>query len=168
MIRVGLGYDVHKFSEQTGDYNVKLGGVSIPSKKFIIAHSDGDVLLHALTDALLGAIAQGDIGDHFPPTDDKWKDVSSDLFVKHSLSLLEEMNGELNNVDITVICETPKLMNYKKEMKYNIAQILKISHTQVNVKATTTEKLGFTGRKEGIAVQAICAVDIKETRDKNE
>ena len=158
-IRSGLGYDVHAFEE--GD-QVILGGIPIPHDKKLKGHSDADVVLHAVTDALLGAIAEGDIGTHFPPSDDKWKGASSDIFLKHAAKLLSDKGGEITNIDLTIICEAPKILPHREAIQENIAQILDIAPTRVSIKATTTEKLGFTGRKEGIAAQAIATVRLPE------
>jgi 2-C-methyl-D-erythritol 4-phosphate cytidylyltransferase/2-C-methyl-D-erythritol 2,4-cyclodiphosphate synthase len=159
MIRTGIGFDVHKF-EQADDAFVYLGGIKVPSKYKVIAHSDGDVLLHALTDAILGAIAADDIGVHFPPTDIKWKDANSTQFVKHAVKLMKEKGGSINNVDAIILAERPKVMPYKEEIRKNIAEMLEINIDQVNLKATTTEKLGFVGREEGLAAQVICTISI--------
>ncbi len=158
LFKTGQGFDVHKFADD-GDA-VILGGISIPHEKGLEGHSDADVVLHALTDAILGTIGAGDIGDHFPPSDDKWRGAQSSLFVGEALRLLKEKGGEAVNADITVICEAPKLMNYKAKMKTRIAELLSVGEECVNIKATTTEGLGFTGRGEGIAAQAIVTVKI--------
>lgn len=155
---VGIGYDVHAFYCAEGANHVMLCGIKILHTHSVRAHSDGDVALHALTDAILGAIGEGDIGEHFPPSDPKWKGASSDAFIQHALSLVQAKGGRLHNVDITIIAEKPHLSQYKKEMRQNLAKILGIGELMVNIKATTTEGLGFTGRKEGIAAQAICSV----------
>lgn len=150
--RVGYGYDVHAF--EIGNHII-LGGVKIPYRMGLKAHSDGDVVIHALVDALLGACALGDIGLHFPDTDERWKNKDSRLFLKTTVTMLEEKNWSINNVDITVIAEAPKLRDYFAKMRFNLMQDMKIGLNQINVKATTTEKLGFIGRQEGIAVTAI-------------
>lgn len=158
-IRCGSGFDAHKFSaESSEDNSVVLGGITIPFEKKLEAHSDGDVLIHALVDALLGAIGEGDIGMHFPPSDVKWKNASSKLFLIHAKELLEKKKGSINNVDITVICEKPRLGIYREKIRSNLSNILDISEDRINIKATTTEKMGFTGRGEGIAVQAVVTV----------
>lgn len=155
MIRVGHGYDVHRFGD--GDH-VILGGVKIPHHQGLIAHSDGDVVLHALADALLGAAALGDIGQHFPDTDPQFSGADSRALLRHVVSLV---SGDycVNNVDITVIAQAPKMAPYIPEMRKLIASDLCVDLTQVNVKATTTEKLGFVGRKEGIAVHAVALIE---------
>ena len=152
-IRIGQGLDVHAFGE--GDH-VMLGGVRVPHAQGIVAHSDGDVALHALCDALLGALALGDIGTHFPPSDPQWKDADSRTFLRHCDHLIRRQGWMAGNVDITVICERPKVGPHAEEMRRVIAADLGIAIDAVSVKATTTETLGFTGRREGIAAQAVC------------
>lgn len=151
-MRIGHGYDVHRFGE--GDH-VVLGGVIIPHTHGVIAHSDGDVLLHALCDALLGAAAMGDIGKHFPDTDAAWKGADSRNLLRHVVSLLQQKGLRVGNVDATLIAEAPKVSRYTAEMCRNIAADLGVSEGQVNVKATTTEKLGFIGEKKGLAAEAV-------------
>ncbi|MCP1647341.1 2-C-methyl-D-erythritol 2,4-cyclodiphosphate synthase [Pseudomonas sp. GD04087] len=151
-MRIGHGYDVHRFGE--GDF-ITLGGVRIPHKFGLIAHSDGDVLLHALADALLGACALGDIGKHFPDTDPQFKGADSRALLRHVLSLVEAKGWKVENVDTTIIAQAPKMAPHIQSMREAIAADLKVELEQVNVKATTTEKLGFTGREEGIAVHAV-------------
>ncbi|MCJ1879682.1 2-C-methyl-D-erythritol 2,4-cyclodiphosphate synthase [Pseudomonas nitroreducens] len=151
-MRIGHGYDVHRFGE--GDF-ITLGGVRIPHKFGLVAHSDGDVLLHALSDALLGACALGDIGKHFPDTDPQFKGADSRALLRHVLSLVEAKGWKVENVDTTIIAQAPKMAPYIQNMRETIAADLKVELDQVNVKATTTEKLGFTGREEGIAVHAV-------------
>lgn len=151
-MRIGHGYDVHRFGE--GNF-ITLGGVRIPHKFGLIAHSDGDVLLHALSDALLGACALGDIGKHFPDTDPQFKGADSRALLRHVLSLVESKGWKVENVDTTIIAQAPKMAPHIQTMRDTIAQDLKVELEQVNVKATTTEKLGFTGREEGIAVHAV-------------
>ena len=157
-LRVGYGYDVHAF--EIGDHII-LGGVKIPYRLSLKAHSDGDVVIHALVDALLGACALGDIGLHFPDTDERWKNRDSRLFLQATVKMLEERNWSINNVDITIIAEAPKLKNYSSEMRFNLAQAMKIDLNQINIKATTTEKLGFVGRQEGIAATATVLLQTK-------
>lgn len=151
--RIGQGFDVHAFGE--GDH-VMLGGVRVPHARGIVAHSDGDVVLHALCDAMLGALALGDIGRHFPPSDPQWKGADSRAFVRHCDHLVRNLGWKVGNVDITVICERPKVGPHADEMRRLIALDLGIGIDEVSVKATTTEMLGFTGRGEGIAAQAVC------------
>ena len=152
-MRVGMGYDVHKLVE---DRKLILGGVEIPYEKGLLGHSDADVLLHAIMDALLGAAALGDIGKHFPDTDDRYKGADSMVLLKEVKKLLDENFFFIENIDATVIAQQPKLAPYIEDMRKNIAECLELPVNRVNVKATTEEKLGFTGREEGIASQAIC------------
>jgi 2-C-methyl-D-erythritol 2,4-cyclodiphosphate synthase len=156
MIRVGQGYDVHRFKE--GGY-VILGGVKIDYEKGLEAHSDGDVVLHALSDALLGAAALGDIGKHFPDTDPEFKGADSRVLLRHVYGIVQEKGYHLVNADITIIAQAPKMAPYIGAMCRNIADDLKVDVDCINVKATTTEKLGFEGRKEGIAVQAVVLIE---------
>lgn len=151
--RIGQGFDVHAFGD--GDH-VMLGGVRVPHARGIVAHSDGDVALHALCDAMLGALALGDIGTHFPPSDARWKGADSRAFVRHCDALLRERGWRVGNADITVICERPKVGPHARAMREAIAADLGIDIDDVSVKATTTETLGFAGRGEGIAAQAVC------------
>jgi 2-C-methyl-D-erythritol 2,4-cyclodiphosphate synthase len=148
-----MGYDVHKLVE---DRPLILGGVTIPHTLGLLGHSDADVLVHAIMDALLGAAALGDIGKHFPDTDPQYKGISSMKLLAHVGKLLEEKGYVIDNIDATVIAQKPKLRPYIEEMEQNIAKVLEISKDQVNVKATTEEGLGFTGTEEGISAQAIC------------
>ncbi len=158
-IRTGIGYDVHGF--EAGDH-VILGGIAIPHDKQLKGHSDADVALHALTDALLGAIGGGDIGTHFPPSDDKWQNENSSTFLKHAHNLLNNKQGTISNIDLTIICEAPKISPHAGAMRNNIAEILNLEPSRISIKATTTEKLGFTGRGEGIAAQAVVTVRLPE------
>jgi len=155
-VRSASGYDVHRFDP--AKKAVWLCGVEIPHESGLEGHSDADVALHALTDAVLGAIAAGDIGHHFPPTDPRWKGAASDQFLAHAGSLVTAKGGRIVNVDITIICERPKVGPHRAAMAAQVAEILGISQDRVSVKATTTEGLGFTGRKEGIAAQAMASV----------
>ncbi|MEH0666853.1 2-C-methyl-D-erythritol 2,4-cyclodiphosphate synthase [Vibrio scophthalmi] len=152
MIRIGHGFDVHKFG---GEGPVIIGGVAIPYEQGLIAHSDGDVALHALCDALLGAIAAGDIGRHFPDTDDEWKGADSRFLLRDVYQRVKAQGYVLGNADITIIAQAPKMAPYIESMCQTIAQDLDTDITNINVKATTTERLGFTGRKEGIASEAV-------------
>ncbi len=156
MIRVGQGYDVHRFKEG-GD--VILGGVKIAYEQGLEAHSDGDVVLHALCDALLGAAALGDIGKHFPDTDPAFKGADSRVLLRHVYRIVQEKSYRLVNADITIIAQAPKMSPHTAAMCSNIADDLQVDVDCINVKATTTEKLGFEGRKEGIAVQAIVLIE---------
>nr|WP_154771645.1 2-C-methyl-D-erythritol 2,4-cyclodiphosphate synthase [Acinetobacter portensis] len=146
-IRIGQGLDVHAF--EAGDF-VTLAGIQIPHTHGLKAHSDGDVVLHALCDALLGALALGDIGQHFPDTDPNFKGADSKVLLKHVYQLVLDKGYTLNNADITVACERPKLAKHNLEMRQSIANVLNVDVTQISIKATTTETLGFTGRQEGI------------------
>ena len=152
-MRIGMGYDVHKLVEGR---DLIMGGVTIPYEKGLLGHSDADVLLHAIMDALLGAAALGDIGKHFPDTDEKYKGISSIELLKHVGSLLEENHFMIENIDATIIAQRPKMRPYIDQMRQNIADALEVDITQINVKATTEEGLGFTGSGEGISSQAIC------------
>ena len=152
-IRIGQGFDVHAFGD--GDH-VMLGGVRVPHDRGVLAHSDGDVVLHALCDAILGALALGDIGQHFPPSDERWKGADSRAFLRHCDALIRERGWRVGNCDVTVICERPKVGSHAQAMRELIAADLGIALDAVSVKATTTETLGFTGRREGIAAQAAC------------
>ena len=156
MIRVGQGYDVHRFKEGG---EVILGGVHIPYEQGLEAHSDGDVVLHALSDALLGAAALGDIGKHFPDTDPDFKGADSRVLLRHVYGIVQEKGYQLVNADITIIAQAPKMAPHIAAMCRNIADDLNVDVDCVNVKATTTEKLGFEGRKEGIAVQAVVLIE---------
>jgi 2-C-methyl-D-erythritol 2,4-cyclodiphosphate synthase len=151
-IRIGQGFDVHAFGD--GDH-VMLGGVRVPHDRGVLAHSDGDVVLHALCDAMLGALALGDIGRHFPPSDDRWKGADSRAFVRHCDVLIGERGWRVGNVDVTVICERPKVGPHAEAMRACVAEDLRLDIDAISIKATTTEKLGFTGRGEGIAAQAV-------------
>lgn len=155
--RIGTGFDVHRFGD--GDH-VMLCGVRIPSARGLVGHSDADVGLHALTDAILGAIAGGDIGMHFPPSDPAWRDAPSDVFLRHAVELAASGGGTIVNVDLTVICEAPRIGPHRAAMAANVAGILGIDATRVGIKATTTEGLGFTGRGDGIAAQAVASVRV--------
>ena len=156
MIRVGQGYDVHRFNE--GDHII-LGGVIIDYEQGLDAHSDGDVVLHALCDALLGAAALGDIGKHFPDTDPKFKGADSRVLLRHVYRIVQDKGYQLVNADMTIIAQAPKMAPHIAAMCRNIADDLNVAIDCINVKATTTEKLGFEGRKEGIAVQAIVLIE---------
>ena len=156
MIRVGMGYDVHRFKD---DGDVILGGVKIPYEQGLEAHSDGDVVLHALCDALLGAAALGDIGKHFPDTDPEFKGADSRVLLRHVYNIVQQKGYLLVNVDITIIAQAPKMAPHIVAMCTNIADDLNVDIDYINVKATTTERLGFEGRKEGIAVQAVVLIE---------
>jgi 2-C-methyl-D-erythritol 4-phosphate cytidylyltransferase/2-C-methyl-D-erythritol 2,4-cyclodiphosphate synthase len=157
--RTGSGFDVHAFGP--GDH-VWLGGIRIPHDRGLKGHSDADVALHALTDALLGAIAAGDIGDHFPPTGPRWKDAPSSLFLDHARELVAAAGGRIVHADVTIICEAPRIGPHRDAMRRLIAEMLRVPVSRISVKATTTERLGFTGRGEGIAAQAVATVMMPE------
>ncbi len=154
--RSGIGFDAHRFGPGQG---VWLCGVEVPHTHGLIGHSDADAGLHSLTDAILGAIGEGDIGDHFPPTDPKWRGAASDLFLKHAAELVAQKGGTILNVDVTLICERPKIKPHRAAMRERVAAILGVPVDRVSVKATTTEGMGFTGREEGVAAQAIANVE---------
>jgi len=153
--RTGMGFDVHAFS---GNGPIMLGGLEVPHDRGLAGHSDADVVLHAITDALLGAAGLGDIGEHFPPSDPQWKGADSSLFLAHAAALVRDKGGLIDHIDCTIIAEAPKVGPYRQAMRSRIAEILGLSVDQVSVKATTTEGLGFTGRREGIAAQAIASI----------
>ncbi len=150
-IRVGNGYDVHRFGP--GDH-VILCGCKVPHSKTLLGHSDADVGMHALTDAIYGAIAEGDIGRHFPPSDDRWKGADSAVFLKHAVELAGTRGFEISNADVTLVCELPKIGPHAKDMIKRLAELCGIEATRLSVKATTSERLGFAGREEGIAAIA--------------
>ena len=154
-VRIGNGFDVHALTEGN---DITLCGVNIPFSKKLLGHSDADVGLHAITDAIYGAIAAGDIGTHFPPSDPKWKNSSSDIFLKHAVQLTDKLGYQINNVDCTIICEQPKIGPLSNRMRTSISEIMGLDRNRISVKATTSEKLGFTGRKEGIASLATAVV----------
>ncbi len=156
MIRVGHGYDVHRFAE---DRELFLGGVKIDYEKGLLGHSDADVLLHAVSDALLGAAALGDIGQHFPDSDERYKGIDSMILLRKVVTLLGEKGYTVGNIDATVIAQQPKIGRYTRQMAVNIASACGIEADRVNVKATTEEKLGFTGRLEGISSHAVCLIE---------
>ena len=151
-IRIGQGFDVHAFGD--GDH-VVIGGVRIPHERGVVAHSDGDVAIHALCDAMLGALALGDIGQHFPPNDMRWKDANSRDFLRHCNDLIAQHGWAVGNADITIVCERPKIGPHAQAMRECMAADMGVGIDAVSVKATTSEKLGFTGRGEGIAAQAV-------------
>jgi len=154
-IRIGHGFDVHAF--EPGDHII-LAGVKIPYHQQFKAHSDGDVLIHAVCDALLGAAALGDIGQHFPDTDDQYKNIDSRHLLKHVIKLLKDENYQLGNLDVTIVAQAPKMLSHIPQMIKNLAEDFAVSTQQINVKATTTEKLGYTGREEGISVHAVVII----------
>lgn len=154
-MRVGMGFDVHAFGPGSG---VMLGGVLVPWQQGVIAHSDGDVLLHALTDALLGAAGLGDIGQHFPDSDARWRGASSGQFVEHAIGLLAAEGWQVVNADLTLLAEAPRIAAHRAQITAAIARCLGLTPREVNLKATTTEKLGFVGRGEGLAAQAVVLI----------
>lgn len=160
--RTGFGFDVHAFSEGS---SLWLGGIEIPHSRSLSGHSDADVALHALTDALLGTIGAGDIGTHFPPSDPQWRGAASWRFLDHARQLIVQAGGRIDHVDLTIICEEPKVGPHRPAIRARIAELLGLRQGQVSVKATTTEKLGFTGRREGIAAQAVATVSVPEDFD---
>ena len=153
--RVGMGFDVHRFGP--GDH-LMLGGVAVPHDHGVVSHSDGDVVLHAVVDAILGALAEGDIGSHFPPSDAAWRDADSTRFAAHALALLAARGGQLAHVDVTLICQRPRIGPHRPAMVARLAAVLGLAPGRIGLKATTTERLGFTGRGEGIAAQAVATV----------
>jgi 2-C-methyl-D-erythritol 4-phosphate cytidylyltransferase/2-C-methyl-D-erythritol 2,4-cyclodiphosphate synthase len=155
--RTGLGFDVHAFA---GEGPVMMGGIAIPHERGLAGHSDADVVLHAITDALLGAAGLGDIGQHFPPSDPQWKGADSSIFLARAADLVRQAGGIIDFVDCTVICEAPKIGPYRDAMRSRVAEILALPPSAVSIKATTTERLGFTGRREGIAAQAVATIRV--------
>ncbi len=155
--RIGMGYDAHRWGP---GQSVWLCGVEIAHDHTLVGHSDADAGLHALTDALLGTIGEGDIGDHFPPTDPQWKGAPSDIFLKKAVDLIAERGGRILNVDLTLVCERPKIKPHRQAMRERLANLLGVALDQVSVKATTTEGMGYTGREEGLAAQAVAAVEL--------
>ena len=153
--RAGIGYDVHRLTAGAG---VTLCGVMIPCPYQLVGHSDADIALHAVTDALLGTIGAGDIGDHFPPTNPQWKDASSSVFVEHAVALVSEAGGRIVNTDVALIAEVPRIKPHRAAMRERLAELLGVTADRVGVKATTNEKMGFVGRKEGLAAFATCSV----------
>ncbi len=157
--RTGQGFDVHAF-DTTPAKNIRLCGIDIPFDKSLKGHSDADVGLHAITDAILGAIGEGDIGVHFPPSNNNFKNMDSALFVKHAIKHMQDKGGKIINIDLTLICESPKIGKHREQIIERLSNILEIAQTRINIKATTTEKLGFTGRGEGIAAQCIANISL--------
>ena len=150
-----MGFDVHAFA---GQGPVMIGGIAIPHERGLAGHSDADVVLHSITDALLGAAGLGDIGQHFPPSDPQWRGADSSIFLAHAARLVRELGGIIDFVDCTVICEAPKVTPSREVMRSRIADILQLPTSRVSIKATTTERLGFAGRREGIAAQAVATI----------
>ena len=162
--KIGNGFDVHRFDNSKSSKNnfIKLGGIKIKNLNPLIGHSDADVLLHAITDSILGIINKGDIGSIFPPTDEKWKNADSSIFLKHASKLLQDEKGKINNIDAIIVCETPKISDYSRQIKANIAKILDIDEQRISVKGKTSEGIGFIGRQEGIAAIVSTAIQIKD------
>ena len=162
--KVGNGFDVHRFDLNSTNENnfIMLGGVKINNSRSLIGHSDADVLLHAITDSILGIVNLGDIGSLFPPTDKKWKNADSSIFLEHASKLLKEIDGKINNIDATIICERPKISDFSKEIRENIANILGIHSKIISVKGKTSESIGFIGRQEGIAAMAVTSAQVKD------
>jgi 2-C-methyl-D-erythritol 4-phosphate cytidylyltransferase/2-C-methyl-D-erythritol 2,4-cyclodiphosphate synthase len=164
--RSGIGYDVHQFRDLEKEESrfIRIVGIDIAHSedfnKKIKAHSDGDVAIHALIDAIFGAIGEGDIGEHFPETDEKWKNCDSTEMLKYANHLMHKKGAKLINADLTIICEKPRISKYKTKIEEKLAEVLNVNKNRINVKATTTEKMGFLGRQEGIAAQAICNISI--------
>ena len=156
-LRVGNGVDFHRFCEDEGDFNLPIGGVIIPFRKRVLAHSDGDVVLHSICDSIFGAISNSNIGTHFPPNDLRWKNASSELFLKYAFDMLSK-RGILLNVDVTIICEKPHIMPFSEEIKKNIGRILNTEKDRIGIKAVTSEKMGFLGREEGIGAVSTCLI----------
>jgi 2-C-methyl-D-erythritol 4-phosphate cytidylyltransferase/2-C-methyl-D-erythritol 2,4-cyclodiphosphate synthase len=154
-IRTGTGFDVHAFDEGAA---ITLCGVTVPHEKSLKGHSDADVGMHALTDAIYGALAEGDIGQHFPPSDPQWKGAASDIFLRHAVDLAGSKGYAISNCDVTLICERPKIGPHAGAMRAELARIMGLDPDRVSVKATTSERLGFTGREEGIAAQAVATL----------
>lgn len=156
---VGFGFDVHAFA---AGRELWLGGVRIPHDKGLAGHSDADVVLHALTDAILGALGAGDIGDHFPPSDPQWRGAPSSLFLEHARGLVEQAGGRIAHADVTIVCEAPRIGPFRDAMRDRVASLLRLPRARISIKATTTERLGFTGRGEGIAAQAVATLRLPE------
>ena len=161
--KIGNGFDIHRFdnSKKSDNNFILLGGIKIRALKPLLGHSDSDVLLHAITDSILGAINKGDIGSIFPPTDEKWKNADSSIFLTHASRLLQNEKGIINNIDAVIICEKPKILDYSKKMKKNIAKLLNINEQKVSIKGKTSESIGFVGRKEGIVALVSTAIQVK-------
>ncbi len=162
--KIGNGFDVHRFDNSKNSQKnfIKLGGIKIKNTKPLIGHSDSDVLLHAITDSILGVINQGNIGSIFPPTEEKWKNADSSIFLKHASNLLQQEGGTINNIDAIIVCEKPKILDYSKQMQSNIAKILNINVKKISIKGKTSESIGFIGRQEGIAAMVSTAIQIRE------
>ena len=161
-MRIGFGYDAHQFGQSLPDHRIVLGGVPVPYEREVLAHSDGDVIIHALCDALLGALAAGDIGKHFPDTDPKWQGADSRLLLRSCMDMVAAAGFVLGNADMTLIAERPKVRDYIDEMRAVIAEDMNADVSKVSVKATTTEQMGFIGREEGLAAQAAVLLSLRQ------
>ena len=155
--RVGMGYDVHRLAV---DEELWLCGVQVPHDRGLAGHSDADVAIHAIVDALLGALSEGDIGSHFPPSDPQWRGAASSRFLEYAANRVTDRGGRMEHIDVTIICEAPKIGPHRDAMRHRISEILAIPLDRVSVKATTTERLGFAGRREGIAAQAVATISL--------
>jgi len=162
--KVGNGFDIHRFDLSSTNQNnfIMLGGIKINNIRPLIGHSDADVLLHAITDSILGIVNLGDIGSLFPPTANKWKNADSSIFLEHASKLLKELDGKINNIDATIICEKPKILDFSEEIRENIANILAVNSKIISVKGKTSESIGFIGRQEGIAAMAVTCAQVKD------
>lgn len=160
-LRIGTGFDVHPFVDGRP---LVIGGIEIPHKRGLLGHSDADVLIHAIVDSILGALAMGDIGQHFPPSDAKWKGAPSIEFLRYCARVCESREASILSIDSTVICEAPKINPHTEKIRKTLAEALNLGIDRVHVKATTTEKLGFTGREEGIAAQAVCLLNLRNAK----
>lgn len=161
-MKIGQGFDAHRFDEPGTGVSIRMGGIDIPSDRSIVAHSDGDVLLHALCDAILGALGMGDIGEHFPDTDARYRDVDSGSLLQRCSEMTSEAGYRVINLDLTIIAQMPRIAPYRQQMSERIAEILKIPSASVNIKATTTEGMGFTGRGEGIAALGTVLLELNK------
>ena len=163
--KIGNGFDIHRFDNTKNSKKnfILIGGIKITASKPLIGHSDADVLLHAITDSILGVLNKGDIGSIFPSTDKKWANADSSIFLKHASKLLQNEKGIINNIDAIIVCEKPKILDYSKKMKKNIAKILNINDQKISIKGKTSESIGFIGRQEGIAAMVSTAIQIKDT-----
>ena len=163
--KIGNGFDIHRFdnSKKSDNNFILLGGIKIKASKPLIGNSDADVLLHAITDSILGVINKGDIGSIFPPSDEKWKNADSAIFLTHASKLLQDEKGIINNIDAVIVCEKPKILDYSKKIKNNIAKILNINEQKISIKGKTSESIGFIGREEGIAAMVSTAIQVIDT-----
>ncbi len=162
--KIGNGFDIHRFDNRKNIKNnfIIIGGIKIKNPKRLIGHSDSDVLLHAITDSILGVVNKGDIGSIFPPSEKKWQNADSSIFLKHASKLLQKIHGTINNIDAIIVCETPKILDYSKQMQENIAKILKINEQKISIKGKTSESIGFIGRQEGIVAMVSTAIQVRD------